>query len=182
MGSRRIPGIGLDGCPLLTGASTAARRRLRRPLPPLAASTGCSRRLTSRAISAEATVSPRWFSTSTCQTARPHRGLSTGRLRLRRQRPRIVSPGRTGLRKRQVIPTRPTVAGSGTSIAPRPAVTAAIRVPGTTGSPKGPVRACSASVKSGLYSPETLTKADRSAGVMVLRRVVHSPPSGRSSK
>jgi hypothetical protein len=49
-------------------------------------------------------------------------------------------------------------------------------------SPKWLERACSMSVYSGLWSPDRPTKAVRSAGVMVLRRVLHSPPRGRSSK
>jgi hypothetical protein len=63
------------------------------------------------------------------------------------------------------------------SIVPRPTATATTRVGGATLGWAWPP-----SIERGEKSPETPTKSAISESEMVRRRVVHSPPRGRSSK
>jgi len=163
------------------GGAAAFPRRLRRPragAPAVAA----WRRLMSTVTSPSSTLSSAWSRSSICQTASPQRGFVTSRLRPSRQTAWTVVPGRTGFKKRQLVPTRATRLGWGTSIEPSPMAIEISSEPCATRPPNCPCAARWASMWSGPKSPETPAWAVRSASVMVRPRVGQRPPSSRSSK
>src|SRR5438034_10780118 len=89
----------------------------------------------------------------------------------------MVSPATTGFGNFQFAHSQAATCGMGMSIEARPAATA-------TTSAGGAWRAepVDASTESGEKSPETAENSAISESEMVRRRVVHSPPRGRSSK
>src|SRR5690606_8204271 len=128
-----------------------------------------SLRRTRRTKSPSWTTSSRWLRTSTRCTMTPRSGLLVSRSSVMVVITLMVSPMRTGARKRQLRTSRnPSSVPSKTP--PRwrsPVAIASTSTPWAIRSPYGVRAACSASVCSGLKSPETPAKFTTSASVTV---------------
>jgi hypothetical protein len=142
-------------------------------------STGAVLRLKIAApISPSAHIEPSLVCTSTRQTAIPVRAPWTGgRFWVRVQRAKMVSPARTGLGNFQLTHSQEATCGMGMSMVPSPTAIA-------TSMAGGARRAWPPDVSTvrGEKSPARAANSATSDSEMVRRRVVHSPPSGRSSK
>src|SRR5438445_5060591 len=89
----------------------------------------------------------------------------------------MVSPAFTGRGNFQFSHSHSATEGTGMSMVPRPIATATSRAGGANRAP-----AWATSIARGEKSPATAEKGATSVSEMVRRRVVHSPPRGRSSK
>jgi len=157
---------------LAAGAAAAAGAGARTLEEALAAS-----RLTRAPISPSAQRAPSVVWTSTRQTTIDEGDPATGgRFWVRTHRAYSVSPAWIERGKRQFSHSHSAISGTGVSTVPRPTAIATTRDGGAV---RGP---WSASMVSGDRSPETPAKSAMSASETVRRRVVHSPPRGRSSK
>ncbi len=171
---------------LAVGAAGVARRRRRRrdageaaavPSGPRAG-TAAACRWTLAPTSPAAQRAPSAVCTSTRQTATAVAEPPTGgRFWVRVHRAYTVSPARTGRGNFQFVHSHSATAGTGMSIDPSPIATAMTRA-GAANLPPPRV----ASTASGEKSPATAANSAISDSEMVRRRVVHSPPRGRSSK
>jgi hypothetical protein len=153
--------------PVAAGGSAARSRSL-----------GARWRLTLAPTSPSAQSVPSAVWTSTRQTTIEVGAAPIGgRFCVSVQRAKIVSPAWTARGNFQFSHSHSSTEGTGMSIVPSPTATATRRAGGATRTCPG-----AASMERGEKSPETPANRAISASEMVRRRVVHSPPSGRSSK
>jgi hypothetical protein len=166
---RRRRGAPAGACPEDPAAATADGISARARAP--------ESRLTLAPTSPSAQRAPSvvWTSTRHTTTADGAAPIG-GRFWVKVQRAKMVSPAWTGRGNFQFSHSHSSTDGTGMSIEPSPTAIATTRAGGAVRFP------WLASIVSGEKSPATPAKSATSASEMVRRRVVHSPPRGRSSK